>query len=442
MGKPSFTQQSSNPDRKAGKVKKKVEKEAAVPSQDLENGSPLEGEEESEQTNVQNRTEFVTVAHLQMLLDSFKNDIVDTMKKELMNGAPEPPRKRRKITEEEQTSLQESDEESEEELSQSFTEYELNKITENLGRKLEKKQWTNVLMSNSLKKFADIVEPLPYVEKDAKLVLGKFTKFKRGMIMNYWLRILRKEFIACNVSNQDAHLFVPQLIEDPKLCKWAQHMIGNKALTWPKLVEMLALKANDYMEGSKALQQLEKMVWREEEDAGDFIDRFTDTIEKTHLDLNNPNIVLEYLTRAMSAFHQSEIMFVNRLFATLPEDWDLLTLSKQFMEMMPKLIKHSEAQRIKCLKCHKYGHIASRCQTTLSVKPFCSKCFGITGRKLPHKDEECRRSLKMKNISKNVKTEVNKGTQIYALRDYLTQGDLTTRMKCRWKNDEEKIKLV
>src|SRR3990167_3510163 len=135
MGKPSFTQQSSNPDRKAGKVKKKVEKEAAVPSQDLENGSPLEGEEESEQTNVQNRTEFVTVEHLQMLLDSFKNDIVDTMKRELMNGAPEPPRKRRKITEEEQTSLQESDEESEEELSQSFTEYELNKITENLGRK-------------------------------------------------------------------------------------------------------------------------------------------------------------------------------------------------------------------------------------------------------------------------------------------------------------------
>ena len=43
MGKPSFTQQSSNPDKKAGKVKKKVVKEAAVPSPDLKNGSPLEG---------------------------------------------------------------------------------------------------------------------------------------------------------------------------------------------------------------------------------------------------------------------------------------------------------------------------------------------------------------------------------------------------------------
>ena len=62
MGKPSFTQQSSNPDRKAGKVKKKVEKEAAVPSQDLENGSPLEGEEESEQTYriVQNSSQLST----------------------------------------------------------------------------------------------------------------------------------------------------------------------------------------------------------------------------------------------------------------------------------------------------------------------------------------------------------------------------------------------
>ena len=391
---------------------------------------------------------------MKSMFKEFKKDIILNVKEAVLTELEDnpPPRKKRK-TSCGSSSLDLADDEI------SFTETELEKISDNVGKKLERKQWSNVLMDESMKKYTTVAEPLPEVS-GKRMKLGNFTKFKNGMNLNYWLKVVRTELIACNISNAEAYLVVPQLIEDASLLKWAQHMIGTKELEWSALVKMLALKVNDFSEGSKALKDLERMNWREDETASNFIKRFAETFEKTQLDSSNPHLVLEYLTRAMTNFHSHEIMFVNRLFSTLPLQWDLVTVSSQFIAMMPNYLrKESEARKIKCLKCHKIGHVAANCRKIVngepiikqikqtnskSVEQYCSKCFSITGRKLMHLDAECRRKDFGGKMRNNVQTKPrdNKIDTIYTLRDYLASGSLAEKTKRHWPCEKEKIQLI
>src|SRR3990167_7403423 len=108
-------------------------------------------------------------------------------------------------------------------------------------------------------KFAIVGKPLPEVG-DHKLNLIKFTEFKEGDNLVYWLQVLRMEFINCNVADDGAFLIVPKLIEGNRNRQWAQTMIGEKALRWSEIVKCLVAKFHDFSESSKGLRRLETII--------------------------------------------------------------------------------------------------------------------------------------------------------------------------------------
>lgn len=293
-----------------------------------------------------------------------------------------PPQKKRKLSCLQSSADPSSDDElpSESGTTENFTSADIEDISELVGKRLRSQErWTNPVMRNAMKKFENVARPLP-VPDNQKVKIGKFTKFVKGGNLLFWLTVIREEFVACNVSNERAYLFIPQLIEDIHLSRWAEHMIGTKELHWPDVVKMLALKSNDFAESSKALRRLETIEWHQEESAANFAKRFIETYECTQLDQCNPNLILEYLQRAMQTFHAHEILFVNKLVTTLPEDWDLFTFGTMFIEMMPVQVGRTRERRYQNKSFDHKIQINSQSSKETS-KAFCHYCMEKTSKK-------------------------------------------------------------
>ena len=287
MSKPKNNQQYPIPDpmnenpetQKKSRKQKKKEKKLA---EEEKNREIMPKSEETLELTEENKLETMVLS----LFEKFENRLLEQLDPLLQSNinaeVRQPPMKRRKFS----TSNDEIDSDSEREMShmKNYSENDIEEITEAVGNTLLQgielqKAYRNPFVEQSLAKYGKVSTPLPDVSAKAKMKMCNFTKFKRGSNLLYCLNVIRNQFIHCKIANDQAFLHVPELIEEPRLYKWAQHMIGAKELEWPDIVKVLAMKSSDFTESSKALSRLETMKWKNES-AASFIKNFVETFER------------------------------------------------------------------------------------------------------------------------------------------------------------------
>src|SRR3990167_4284459 len=399
--------------------------------------------------------------NIQSLFKLLEKKILDSMEEMIDSKikAKEPPAKKMKKSHSDMISSEDVSNESESKTVQEYMVSEIDAIIEDrFARKTRKR--VNPYVQESLKKFQGVAEKLPEVSNADTTKLREFTKLKRDGSLHFWLETIRFEFTCAKVRNEKAYLIVPRLIEDRDLARWAEQMIGEKALAWPDIVETLAMKVNDFAETSRSLRALEQMKWHLDETPANFIKKFFETYGKTQLDQRNSNLMLEYLMRAMSYHHRNEMLFVNKIFAHLEEGWDSSSIMREFIGLMTTVstVDSMQHQKKKCFKCGSHNHIQINCRKGIqtsnhiatmqnghnskdaSQKGFCGNCFRRTGKKFGgHTDAECRSARVQPKSVMNEKT-LNKTTKLYTLRDYL-QAETLLHGK-HWLFQKEEYNLI